>query len=222
VARLLVLLRHGVTDWNREGRWQGRLDPPLGADGEREAALLARRLWADPELRPARIVTSPLARARDTARLVADGTGVNVDERLAEIGAGEWEGRTHAELERDDPERYLEWRAGDARGTALPPGGEPLDAVRGRSAAWVAESVASDAWPLWAVSHGGLIRIIAAKILGIDEEVTWRFDVDNASLSVLLELDEGGWRIERWNDVGHLLGRAPLHVDEAEGQPLAL
>ncbi|MGH2402481.1 MAG: histidine phosphatase family protein, partial [Candidatus Limnocylindria bacterium] len=94
----LILVRHGVTDWNREGRWQGRLDPPLSDDGRREARLLAARLAADPALRPSRILTSTLGRAAETAEAigVALGLAVEPEPRLMEIGAGEWEGRTHA------------------------------------------------------------------------------------------------------------------------------
>ena len=63
----LVIVRHGVTDWNREGRWQGRLDPPLSESGLAEARMVAARIAADPDLRPARIVSSTLARAAQTA-----------------------------------------------------------------------------------------------------------------------------------------------------------
>jgi len=65
--RRIVLVRHGVTDWNREGRWQGQLDPPLSDSGRREASRVAGRVGGDPELRPVRIVSSTLARALETA-----------------------------------------------------------------------------------------------------------------------------------------------------------
>jgi probable phosphoglycerate mutase len=96
----LLLIRHGVTAWNREGRWQGRLDPPLSDDGRREAQLLADRIARDDQLRPARIISSTLARAAQTAAALADATGVGIEPepRLMEIGAGEWEGHTHDEL----------------------------------------------------------------------------------------------------------------------------
>ena len=76
MSQRLVVVRHGVTDWNREGRWQGRLDPPLSELGRREARMVADRLAANPDLRPARILSSTLARASETAamRLISSGT----------------------------------------------------------------------------------------------------------------------------------------------------
>ena len=96
----LVLVRHGVTDWNREGRFQGHLDPPLGDEGRREASLVAERLVEDSTLRPLRVISSSLGRAMETAAPIAARAGVDVepDARLIEIGQGRWEGRTHAEL----------------------------------------------------------------------------------------------------------------------------
>ena len=99
--RRLILVRHGVTDWNREGRWQGRLDPSLSDTGRSEARMVAARIASDTDLRPARVLSSTLGRASETGRVIAEAVGVRVEPepRLMEIGAGEWEGRTHAELE---------------------------------------------------------------------------------------------------------------------------
>jgi broad specificity phosphatase PhoE len=117
VIRRLLLVRHGVTTWNREGRFQGHLDPRLDAAGEQEARLLADRLVAE-EPEPIRILTSPLQRASATAALLADALDLagrrpqlTPDPRLMEIGQGEWEGHTHAELVVNDPERYAGRRA---------------------------------------------------------------------------------------------------------------
>lgn len=63
----LILVRHGITDWNREGRFQGHLDPPLGDDGRREARMVADRLVDDSDLRPRRVISSSLGRALETA-----------------------------------------------------------------------------------------------------------------------------------------------------------
>jgi broad specificity phosphatase PhoE len=219
--RRLLLVRHGVTDWNREGRFQGHLDPPLSEEGRLEARLLAERLTGT-EGGPALIVSSSLRRALDTAEAIAaggPGHGVRADERLREIGQGEWEGRTHAELALDDAERYDRWRR--AHGREPPPGGEPHDAAARRVAAAVDELLAGDAWPACVVSHGGTLRLLAERLLGLSGGRGWALDLDNASLSVLEEAD-GTWLLERWNDTAHLLGRARLHVAEAEGEPLAL
>jgi probable phosphoglycerate mutase len=222
VTARVVLVRHGVTDWNREGRFQGHLDPPLGETGRHEAHLVAERLAADDGLRPARIVSSTLGRAMETARAIGVACGVTVerDERLIEIGQGEWEGRTHAELEVADAERYAAWRT--ATGVRRPPGGELIDHAARRVRAVLAELDANDRWPLCVVSHGGTLRLVADALLGLRDVDARAFDVDNASVSVAARDDGDAWRLERWNDVLHLLGREATHVDEAEGRPLAL
>ena len=220
--RRLLLVRHGVTDWNRQGRFQGHLDPPLGDDGREEAELLAQRMARSDDLRPNRIVSSTLARALETAEAlgIAVGVGVEPDPRLIEIGQGDWEGRTHADLAETDPERYEAWRR-DA-GIRQPPGGETIEATTARVSALLDELLVGDgAWPVCLVSHGGTIRILARVLLASAATTSWSLDVDNASLGVCSEI-EPGWRLDRWNDTVHLLGRTATHVDEVEGRPLAL
>jgi probable phosphoglycerate mutase len=215
----LVLVRHGVTDWNREGRFQGHLDPPLSAVGLEDARLVADRLVTDASLRPGRIITSILARANATAVAIGAACAVEPepDRRLIELGQGEWEGRTHHEIARDDAERYAAWRGSDTE----PPGAETVADAMVRIGAALDDVVAA-AGTICLVSHGGTLRLVARQLLGLEAGRAWRMDLDNASISVVEALDDGRWRLARWNDTGHLLGRAPTHVDEAEGRPLAL
>ncbi len=223
----LVFVRHGVTDWNREGRFQGHRDPPLSAEGRMEARLVAERL-AGESLRPGRIISSPLSRARETADAISaaledEGVGVELDGRLMEVGQGEWEGRTHAELAVDDAERYAAWR--DATADRQPPGGEPLPDAISRISEAVNDAIRSSdrerAWPLCICAHGGTLRLAAHALLEIPLERVWRLELDNASLSVMDRVS-GRWRVVTWNDGAHLLGHAAVHVDEEDGRPLAL
>ena len=220
----LVVVRHGVTDWNREGRWQGRLDPPLSADGLGEAQLVATRIAADTDLRPARIVSSTLSRASQTADVIGREVGLPAepDGRLMEIGAGEWEGHTHDELERIDGERYRAWRTAETE--VRPPGGEPLDEAIARIRALVDDLGRTvGPWPVVLVSHGGILRILANVLFELPGAWMWSLDVDNASVSAASrDHPQDAWRLERWNDTRHLLGLEPTHVDESEGRPLAL
>jgi broad specificity phosphatase PhoE len=138
-----------------------------------------------------------------------------------EIGQGEWEGRTHAELAVSDPVRYAAWRSD--RGITEPPGGEAIQEAKKRVVAAVDELTRGEGGPVCLVSHGGTLRLAGGHLLGLALQRAWALDVDNASLSRLTHVsDSEGWRIDAWNDTGHLLGRTPLHQDEAEGQPLAL
>ncbi len=203
MTRRLLLVRHGLTAWNSEGRFQGRQDPPL-------------------------------SRARQTAEAVREALAeaghhveLELDARLMEIGQGEWEGRTHAELAVQDAERYAAWRA--HAGHDQPPGGEPVEQALARIAELLDELTdeltqdAADAgWPVCLVSHGGILRLAARHLLGLETRRAWAMDVDNASLGVLSDVAQAAWRLDSWNDASHLLGRAPLHVDESEGEPLAL
>jgi broad specificity phosphatase PhoE len=220
----LILVRHGITDWNREGRFQGHLDPPLSDLGHRQAALVGARMAAHPLLRPHRVVSSSLARAMQTADAIgaAAEVAVEADPRLIEIGQGEWEGRTHAELEVEDPERYQAWR--EAGGVRQPPGGEPIATAAARIGSLI-EELRADAReePLTVclVSHGGSLRIVAQLLLELAGDRSWALDVDNTSIGALARIADL-WRLDRWNDTGHLLGTSPTHVDEAEGRPLAL
>ena len=147
---------------------------------------------------------------------------VSADPRWMEIGQGEWEGRTHRELEQHDAERYAAWRARE--GERQPPGAEPLErrpAPGEHAPSTLCARLTGGRSRV--VSHGGTLRMAARHLLGLEPLRAWALDVDNASLSVLVR-DDGSdaWRVERWNDTGHLLGRSSLHVDESDGEPLAL
>ena len=219
--RRIIVVRHGVTDWNREGRFQGHLDPPLSRSGYQEALLAGERIAADPRLRPVRVVSSSLSRATETAEAIGSACGAPVerDTRLIEIGQGDWEGRTHAELEAEDAERYREWRR--ASGIRQPPGGESIQAAAARVRDVMEDLLRSDAWPVCVVSHGGTLRILAHQLFELRDGAVIGMDVDNASIGAASRIGDR-WRLERWNDTLHLLGVEPTHVDEAEGRPLAL
>jgi broad specificity phosphatase PhoE len=224
VSDRLLLVRHGLTDWNREGRFQGHLDPPLSDDGQEQARLIATRLAASAGERPRRIVSSPLRRALETAELIAKALGLPTDEvgrdaRLMELGQGAWEGRTHADVAMSDAERYAAWREGSW--DRQPPGGEPVTAAMGRVRAAIQAAIRGtvDAWPLCVVSHGGSLRLAAGWLLDLSPARAWALEIDNASLSIL-ERDTHGWAIVTWNDAGHLFGHVAQHVEEGEPQAL--
>ena len=164
----IYYIRHGETDWNRTGRLQGTLDIPLNALGRSQAAqagrILAERLARDGRDRDTLVfVASPLARARTTMELVRSelnlpAGGYGLDDRLREIGYGEWEGRTLAESEVADPDLFARRQFDKWRVPA--PGGETYASVQERMRDWY-DSLADDTV---AVAHGGTARALMVAL----------------------------------------------------------
>ena len=152
----ILFARHGRTAWTGEGRYQGRSDPPLSVDGWADAAALAAAL-RDECL--AAIYTSPLMRARQTADCISERRGnvaVHVDDRLAEIAFGDWEGRTQAEIRAAAPEALRRWKR-DPAGMRFP-GGETLAEARARLHGFLAD-LPPEAEAILVVTHAGMIRL---------------------------------------------------------------
>ena len=166
VTRLLVW-RHGRTEWNASGRFQGQLDPPLDATGRRQATDAADDLVTSGLPADAVVVSSDLVRARETAQALGDrlGVPVRVDERLREHGLGSWEGRTRDEVARDLPEQYADWMAGrPVRGR----GGEDPAEVARRAQAALADLPAAPVAVV--VTHGGTGGRLIEALLGLGPE----------------------------------------------------
>jgi broad specificity phosphatase PhoE len=159
----LILVRHGETDWNAQHRWQGHSDTPLNAAGRNQAGVLAGELK-----RVDAVYSSDLARARETAEILAERIGLEVrlDPRLRERGFGAWEGLTTEEIESSFPDEQRRWRAGIGAGA---PDAEPFDAFATRVGSFVEEvghrHVGEE---VLVVAHGGTIRVIHALAAGLD------------------------------------------------------
>jgi probable phosphoglycerate mutase len=108
VSTTIVLVRHGETDWNRENRFQGHADPPLNALGRAQARKLAGRLATEEH---AALYASPLKRAYETAQLLADRLGLEVqrNDALMEVDVGSWSGLTRSDVEARFPDGYRRW-----------------------------------------------------------------------------------------------------------------
>jgi probable phosphoglycerate mutase len=125
----LYLVRHGRTDWNDEGRWQGQADPPLNALGRQQALDTAQALR---DVHLDAIYSSDLARARQTAQALAEllGMPVQLDARLREINQGEWEGLLVTEIQARYPHVFAQWNS-TPQAVRLP-GGETLHELEAR------------------------------------------------------------------------------------------
>jgi glucosyl-3-phosphoglycerate phosphatase len=166
-ARQVIVLRHGLTDWNHSGRFQGQADVPLNEVGLAQAASAAEALLG---LGITSIVSSDLSRAAVTAQIVATRLGlpVKLDPRLQEINVGEWAGSTHDEVFDREPEyrqRLAEGR--DFRRSAT---GETAAQAGGRMAEALAEQAAGvgDDEVLLVVGHGMVSRVASLMLMGLD------------------------------------------------------
>lgn len=192
VSRVLILVRHGRTAHNANRRLLGRIDIPLDELGERQAAALGTL----PELAgAARVISSPLTRARQTADAL--GPPVSIDERWAEIDYGKLDGY---DLDKVPPEVWAGYR-GDLE--YAPEGGESLGSVsrRVRAACNELADEAAD-HDVVVVSHVSPLKAAVGWALGVSDEVVWRLFVDTASVTRVGVTGAGGVATLRgFNDV---------------------
>jgi probable phosphoglycerate mutase len=184
---VIYLTRHGQTEWNVEGRMQGRMESALTPLGVRQAVAMAD-LLGDLVERDAstswRLVSSPSGRARATAQAISERLGlpVELDERLVEIGCGEWEGRLRQEIAHLYPEKFAtrEWFFGA-------PGGETFEDVWGRVSQWLADQPPEPERRVIAVSHGVAGRLLRGAYARLERQVTLNQDVPQDAIYRLVD-----------------------------------
>ncbi|HVE64342.1 MAG TPA: histidine phosphatase family protein [Mycobacteriales bacterium] len=196
----VVFWRHGRSEWNAAGRFQGQLESDLDEVGRRQVVEAAAKLA---ELTPSRVVSSDLRRAVDSAAALQDSTGLEVryDVRLREIDLGQWSGLTRDEVREQFPAEFAAWQAGQdvPRG-----GGETFAEVGRRAAAVVREHLAEltqESGPLVLVTHGGTVLSALLELLELPSELRRRLGpLGNARWSRLgVALDGVGWRLAEHN-----------------------
>lgn len=200
----ILLVRHGETAWNREGRYQGRTDIPLSPDGQMQVRLLGERLR---KIEIAVAISSPLSRARETAEAILAGRSLEleVDDGLLEISHGQWEGKLASEVALDHAEMFGVWRSSPGRNSPAGPGAETLGDVEAR--AW---AVLERTWmrldgeqTMLITAHDAVIRVILCRVLGLPLERVWRFRQAPAALNVLSGDALEELQIVRLNDSEH-------------------
>jgi len=199
-AARLIVWRHGRTEWNHTGRFQGQADVPLDERGILQAKTAAPVLA---QLRPSRIVSSDLSRARQTAAPLAELTGlpVTTDARLREIHVGTWEGLNADEVAAADPDRAHRYFQGeDIRRSAT---GETVAEVSARVSEVLTEVAGDteDGATVIVVMHGLAARVGVCRFVGFPQE-TWRLlgGMHNCGW-ISLERHRTGdyWRIDEYN-----------------------
>ncbi|HVR46401.1 MAG TPA: histidine phosphatase family protein [Candidatus Binatia bacterium] len=190
----VALIRHGPTEWNETGRFQGSTDLPLSERGRAHALAIASALGADGFRK---VYSSDMQRARETARALADAYGVPLvdDSRLREFDFGRWEGLTWDEILAHDPE--LARRPRNAARYYRPAGGESFEQVRRRVRAFLDDLIAKGESPVAVVTHAGALHAFCAEL----ELETTRFSPGGITR---VAIGEDRARLLRLNDVGHL------------------
>ena len=207
----LLLVRHGETQWNREGRYQGRTDVPLSDAGQAQARALGVRLAGVPIVIA---LTSPLTRTRRTAEAILGDRKVSLEteDALLEISHGQWEGQLASDLEISHAEMLGTWRTRPDRHVPAGPDAETLGDVEER------------AWPVLVrtcarlgnnetaliVAHDAVNRVLLCRVLGLPLTRIWMFRQSPTALNVLSGPSLAELQVVRLNDAEHV---APLLQD---------
>jgi alpha-ribazole phosphatase len=205
----MLLVRHGRTSWNSDGRFMGQMDIPMDETGNRQAEAVARRLMVE---RPEAIYSSDLSRALKTAQAIQRAIGeaispasmprLIVEPRLREMHFGEWQGLTYPEIKSNQPGLLADWEKDVIHSPA--PGGETFAQTAERVKSVFSEiTKAHPDGTVLLIAHGGAFQSLICLALGISIDRYWQFGMDNAGLSELNIYPEGGV-LRRLNDTSHL------------------
>ena len=198
----LAVVRHGQTEFNRRGLYQGHADSPLTAAGEAQALRLAPRLRS---LNCSAVYCSDLGRARRTAELLVRPSArrIREDAALRERSYGAFEGLSRGEIAAQYPDARI--ASGAANPDYTPPGGETQDEFNKRVTR-AFDRIASEhaGQRVLVVTHGGVVTAFARYVLGVPKNAPRLFDIGNTSLSLFYRDDGRRWMVRFLGDVSHL------------------
>ena len=175
---IVLVARHGETTWNNTGRYQGRLQSELSELGKRQGAALADAMeHENPHV--ARIVSSPLVRCVATAQFAADRLhlDVEIDERLIEIGHGDWEGRLRDEIMASEPQNWYLWKNKPTEITFST--GDSMQKVAERWDSFISEQTFTV--PTLVVTHDAVVRAALCLAQGLSLDDMWKVPMENAA-----------------------------------------
>ena len=195
----IILIRHGETDWTRQGRYAGSTDIDLNETGRRQAGRLCERLYAE---HIDKVYSSNLKRAYTTAKIALPDMPIEKVPGLREIKFGVFEGLTYDEAMEKYPEIYEEWI--DKPHDVSIPKSEGLKGLSGRVRTALKEIASSNKNKTVAIfTHGGPIRVILCDIAGFDLNRIWEMEQNVTGVNVI-EFDDQGARVQLQNDTSHL------------------
>lgn len=198
----IILVRHGETTWNIEGRYQGQEDTPLSERGLKQGHMLAEGLRNVPiDL----CISSPLKRSYMTCSFCAElhNLPVATDDRLMEINHGSWEGVLAPDIAAKYPVEFAKWHT-EPHLVVMPDGGESLEDVRVRVRAAFDEY--AQKYPdktILVAAHDAVNKAIICDLMGMGMEHFWQVKQDNTCINVL-EYDGSSWRAVLINSTAHM------------------
>ena len=201
----LFIVRHGETEWNAEGRFQGRLDTELSERGIRQGEIVARHLSGHAF---EAVVSGPLKRALDTGRMIAEACGcetLEVMDELAEICHGDWEGLLSDDVRARWPRLVALWH--ELPHTVVMPGarGESLRSVQIRALNAVERMRQKYSGDVCVVTHDAVIKALLCHFLNASLSAYWRYQIANCSLTIAELRDDAPPRVSLMGDA-HYLG----------------
>jgi broad specificity phosphatase PhoE len=205
-AMQVILVRHGQTDWNREGIFRGRIDVKLNASGLREAEIIGEALrGADIDA----VCSSPLSRALETAlRIAPDDGPVEALDEFTDMDFGAWQGLPREQVRKRYPELYDKWVTTPER--VRIPGAETLGGVRRRALEGLDSLLEKHSGEtVVIVSHGLVNKVLLCAVLGLEDSHFWKIKQDNGAINLFTYTREGT-KLVMLNDTTHLRGVASI------------
>ena len=198
----LLLIRHGETNWNKMGRFQGTIDIELTEEGKNQAILLSKRLKNKFDY----IYTSPLKRARETAEILTDSSNkdLNIVENMKEINFGSWEGLTIKEIREKYNDEFNKWKIDAQEGKIV--GGEfSLKNASIRGTKCILDIVNKHRGQTIAVvAHGGIIKASLIGLFDWDMTMYHKTVLGNTSITEIIFTDDLKPVLMKLNDTNHL------------------
>jgi phosphoserine phosphatase len=202
-----LLVRHGETDWNRAGKFQGQIDVPLNDNGRNQASLAAEFLKT---IEIDFAFTSPMSRPKETAQMIlkdrADLT-LNEDADLREIGHGLWEGKFESEIKAEYPGELERWQS-HPESVQMPEGENLQDVWTRATAAWqkIIAQVGNEPRTGIVVAHDATNKVLLCNLLGLGLADIWKIKQGNGAVTVIDYPDgiEGQPVIQALNLTSHL------------------
>lgn len=186
----LLLIRHGQTDMNKEGRFYGRTDSPINATGREQAVALAQRI-ANVPIDVA--ISSPLSRAYETGQIALAGRDITMltNDLLVEMDHGSWEGLKFADARALDVTAWDRWQAGELNN---PYGGETLEDMFARVETWVAQikTTYTQGETVAVFAHGGVLQSLVCVLMGTPPRPLWQYRFGNCAIAEVELYPQGG------------------------------